>query len=199
MAQITGIILALILILFPIWVAIHAWRKDYKTWATLIGVSYFVPFLPQVLALIAIFTVRPHQPNWGYIPNPKVYAGCGTKFYGAADKREDGSFVTTQWFCLLYLPLIPIQSYRVVRGDSSTQFMGASITSTTEFVVVESLKIHTKQVIQPYILMAAFIVLAVAIGKGTKGVPDQARMATNAILGLLVVSVIIGYRLLRVK
>jgi hypothetical protein len=39
--------------------------------------------------------------------------GIGTKFYGIRDVREDNSYITTEWITILYVPIIPIRSFRV--------------------------------------------------------------------------------------
>jgi hypothetical protein len=45
---------------------------------------------------------------------PSSINGCGTKYYGQRDFRADGSHITTNFFCLLFLPLIPIHSVRLI-------------------------------------------------------------------------------------
>jgi hypothetical protein len=44
---------------------------------------------------------------------PQTINGCGTKYYGRRDQESDGSYITTEWIVFLFLPLIPIGSYRV--------------------------------------------------------------------------------------
>ena len=45
---------------------------------------------------------------------PFSFNGCGTRYYGKRDKREDGSHVTTLWISLVWVPIIPLASYRVI-------------------------------------------------------------------------------------
>lgn len=45
--------------------------------------------------------------------------GIGTTFYGQRDFRPDGSYITTEWIVLLYIPLVPVRSLRVVHGGPS--------------------------------------------------------------------------------
>jgi hypothetical protein len=44
------------------------------------------------------------------------FNGIGTRIYG---KREvntvDGSYIVTKWFTVLYFPIIPLGSYRVIK------------------------------------------------------------------------------------
>lgn len=39
--------------------------------------------------------------------------GIGTKLYGKTEMDPDGSYVATEWFVILYLPIFPLGSYRV--------------------------------------------------------------------------------------
>ena len=36
--------------------------------------------------------------------------GCGMTHYGKCDFRPDGSYVSTLWFTIIYVPLIPVSS-----------------------------------------------------------------------------------------
>ncbi len=45
---------------------------------------------------------------------PSSVNGCGTKYYGERGFRPDGSYVTTNFFCLLFLPIFPVHSVRVI-------------------------------------------------------------------------------------
>jgi len=40
--------------------------------------------------------------------------GCGTRYYGGRDQAEDGSYVTTLWASFVWLPIVPLASYRVI-------------------------------------------------------------------------------------
>ena len=44
------------------------------------------------------------------------FNGIGTTIYGKRDiNPEDGSYVVTKWFTLIYFPIIPLGSYRVIK------------------------------------------------------------------------------------
>jgi hypothetical protein len=200
MMTILSVLFAIVFFMFPVWVAIQAWRKGFKTLAVITGVSYLIPFVPQVIGLIAIFIVKPYQPNWDFSPNPKSFAGCGTKFYGASERNGDESFITTEWFGLFYVPLLPIQSYRVIRLDSVTKNYGASITTTINYSITKKLKLYVKQIIVAYLFLISFILFASVIflaGKAAQGINQT--LFTDAIIGLLVIYAIAGYFLFRAK
>lgn len=58
---------------------------------------------------------------------PYTINGCGTKYYGKRELGSDGSYITTEWIVIIYVPLIPIGSFRVLpTGKSSFYFVGRS-------------------------------------------------------------------------
>jgi hypothetical protein len=54
--------------------------------------------------------VEPHGPK--PVIRSVSILGIGTTFIGQSDFRSDGSYVTTQWFCV-FIPLFPLRSLRV--------------------------------------------------------------------------------------
>ena len=53
---------------------------------------------------------------------PYSINGIGTAYYGKREKAEDGSYITTLWVILVFIPLLPIGSYRVVETIKSVMF-----------------------------------------------------------------------------
>jgi hypothetical protein len=45
---------------------------------------------------------------------PQSVNGIGTTYYGKRDFEENGSYITTEWVIFLYLPIVPVASFRVV-------------------------------------------------------------------------------------
>jgi len=45
---------------------------------------------------------------------PFRFNGFGTAYYGKRDLANDGSYVTTVWVTALWIPLVPLGSYRVL-------------------------------------------------------------------------------------
>ncbi|MEW5850082.1 MAG: hypothetical protein AB2A00_14935 [Myxococcota bacterium] len=50
-------------------------------------------------------------------PSLTTFNGIGTVLAGSRDERPDGSYVSTLFFCVLFIPLVPISAYRVVRAE----------------------------------------------------------------------------------
>lgn len=54
------------------------------------------------------------------------FNGIGTTIYGKREiNPEDGSYLVTKWFTLLYFPIIPLGSYRVIK-EKQNFFAGHS-------------------------------------------------------------------------
>lgn len=87
-----------------------------------------------------------------------TWKGIGTKFYGSRDQNPDESFVTTEWFVFLFIPIIPLSSYRVIyRGTTH----GLS-SSTSHYLILSKLGLDWIQVLSTYlvgIVTGAMVVL----------------------------------------
>jgi hypothetical protein len=45
-----------------------------------------------------------------------TFNGIGTTIYGKREVNpDDGSYIVTKWFTVLYFPIIPLGSYRVIK------------------------------------------------------------------------------------
>jgi hypothetical protein len=54
---------------------------------------------------------------------PFAFNGFGTRYYGSRDKGPDGSYITTEWVAALFVPLIPLVSYRVLPVETGRNFV----------------------------------------------------------------------------
>jgi hypothetical protein len=52
-----------------------------------------------------------------------TFNGTGTRLYGKRDQDADGWYTATKFFCVLYLPLLPLSAYRVRRLESTGFFL----------------------------------------------------------------------------
>ena len=75
--------------------------------------------------------------------------GFGTILYGSREKNaDDKSYTTTRWFTLLYFPIIPLGSYKVILGKQTGIVVGAQV----KYESIQPIKLNTKQVINTYLL-----------------------------------------------
>lgn len=54
------------------------------------------------------------RPLSGGAPSLGTMNGVGTGLYGQRDTWDDGSYITTLCICLLFVPVFPLQAYRVI-------------------------------------------------------------------------------------
>jgi hypothetical protein len=54
---------------------------------------------------------------------PYTLNGFGTRYYGRREPGEDGSYVTTLWITALYIPVLPLGSYRVLPVGEGTNYV----------------------------------------------------------------------------
>ena len=75
--------------------------------------------------------------------------GMGTAFYGQRDFQTNGTFITTEWIAIFYLPLIPIRSLRVkYQGQSKHKWYFFGYAS--DYTVYTKSRPNWKQVLSTY-------------------------------------------------
>ena len=87
---------------------------------------------------------------------PGSFNGIGTTYYGETDWNADGSYQTTEWFILAYVPVIPVRSLRLRRntkGDSTVPMFY----SRTGYFVLEELPLSWSQVLRTYLFMVGYL------------------------------------------
>ena len=82
---------------------------------------------------------------------PSNVNGFGTKYYGQRDFRPDGSYVTTNFFCLAFVPIIPLHSVRVIPDPKNS----AMPFSKNYYAILEKRWPHPLQVLSIYLWAAA--------------------------------------------
>ncbi len=88
-------------------------------------------------------------------PLAQTFNGFGTRLYGKRDRKPDGSFSTTKWVVIFWIPLLPLKSYRVkYAGPGETSFLPGW--SRKYFVLSESAP-DVRQVINVYSFLALFL------------------------------------------
>lgn len=77
---------------------------------------------------------------------PHTISGFGTKYYGEADHRPDGSFIATEWITAAYIPLIPLRSLRLMRSGNPLENDFGHAT----FGVLEKVPLFWSQILRVY-------------------------------------------------
>jgi hypothetical protein len=76
-----------------------------------------------------------------------TFNGIGTTHYGKRNTEPDGSYITTVWFVLFYLPILPLRSLHVRPKGKDVNFI---IYSSQKFDAKE-IRLNIKQVINIYL------------------------------------------------
>lgn len=90
-----------------------------------------------------------------------TFNGFGTKFYGEADLRPDGSFITTEWITAAYLPIVPLRSFRLAPAGGGVNIV---IVQSQSYVAFEKLPIFWPQVGRIYAFVACTAAWLIATG-----------------------------------
>jgi hypothetical protein len=87
--------------------------------------------------------------------------GIGTTFYGQRDFRADGTFITTEWLVLVYVPLIPFRSLRVrYQGPGEHRWYLGFGSSDSYAICEKRFPPHWKQVLYTYDYVALLVAWA---------------------------------------
>jgi hypothetical protein len=78
--------------------------------------------------------------------------GAGFRLYGRRDIRPDGSYLSTKFFCLAFLPVVPISTQRIIPAKSWVPF------GTTRYKLISKQPLHWVQVFSVY-LTAILVVI----------------------------------------
>lgn len=94
----------------------------------------------------------------------QTFLGCGHIFYGKKQFNfTDKSYITTQWLVLLLIPIIPIATYRVIKGQitGSYNFYNMFSINSNYTILAKMSKIDKLQVIKTYLFCwpLAFLIL----------------------------------------
>jgi len=89
---------------------------------------------------------------------PSNVNGFGTKYYGQRDFRVDGSF-TTNFFCLAFVPIIPLHCLRVI-PDPKNSWMPFS---KNYYAILEQRWPDALQVLSIYLWSAAAVAMGILL------------------------------------
>ncbi len=77
--------------------------------------------------------------------------GIGTTYFGKGDYEADGSYVTTKWFVLGFVPLIPLGSVRVQHLGAR----GGPFRSSEHYAIVGEEPLWLAQVLRTWLYVIA--------------------------------------------
>jgi hypothetical protein len=90
---------------------------------------------------------------------PLSFNGIGTRYYGHAEESDSGSYTATEWIIFLWLPIVPLRTWRVSRRRKGTDTF---LFSNAKFLV-RPLPLDMRQVALGYLVTIATIVVPIAL------------------------------------
>ncbi len=109
--------------------------------------------LGAAVTTIALVVRDSHRPETGAAKNFSMINGMGSMLIGKSDLREDGSYLTTEWFCMLWLPLFPVCNYRVMKV--AQRVLIPFLLGSQHFAIQEKHPVRLKHVVKGYAITAA--------------------------------------------
>ncbi|MGA9069464.1 MAG: hypothetical protein WB424_04355 [Terracidiphilus sp.] len=87
---------------------------------------------------------------------PSIMQGLGFRYYGHRDLKADGSYITTKFFCVLYLPVVPIATFRVIAVRQDSWLPYHTIRNTILYKLVSKDSLNLKQIFLVYMASVLF-------------------------------------------
>jgi hypothetical protein len=89
--------------------------------------------------------------------------GSGEGLYGRKKLKDDGSYVATKWFVILLIPIFPLGTYRVWKGETSHGFITGPMVGIRQSAKIktERLKMDWYQVLSTYLILIFVILLII--------------------------------------
>lgn len=111
-----------------------------------------------------------------------TFNGCGTKFYGQRDFEPDGTYVTTEWLVLLYIPIIPISSLRVAyTGPGEQRWYGIYSSSSHNYAIYKRTFPNWKQVLFTYAYLVLVAGWAYLVGATATSISHNAFNSVSSV------------------
>jgi hypothetical protein len=120
---------------------------------TVILVLFGIPFI-----LIGLL-IATRSSMLGFGKNLQTINGIGTTLYGKSNfEQNNQSYVTTKWLVFLWLPIIPLASYKVIKGEIKSKFMGTE----TPYQMID-MPMNKTQIIKTYSITYGLIILLIIV------------------------------------
>lgn len=89
--------------------------------------------------------------------------GVGKTLYGKREVATDGSYIATKWFIYIFLPIFPLGSYRVWRGETTnTTIPFVTVGASTQYRMVK-VPLNRSQVIWTYLVAYGVPIVAILL------------------------------------
>ena len=90
---------------------------------------------------------------------PFTFNGIGTMYYGKRDKGPDGSYATTEWIVFVYVPVLPLRSFRVLPVEGGANY---GLYNSQQYLVQRT-PLNWRQVGNVYLTMVGIVAAFAAV------------------------------------
>jgi len=94
---------------------------------------------------------------------PRSINGVGTHWYGHALPKADGSYVVTEWFTFLWIPLLPLGSKRILWDEQRHREQDAKPWWNREVGVVSYYKALKVPLYMPHVIKGYVVTIGIAL------------------------------------
>jgi hypothetical protein len=116
-------------------------------------------FLGGIFFTLLGLLVASRSSMLGYGRDMQLLNGIGTTLYGKSDVNpSDGTYVATKYFAFIFMPIVPLGSYRVRYVGAESKFMG-----TSNKYQMNEVPWHIKQIILTYLLSWGLLIAALVV------------------------------------
>ena len=91
---------------------------------------------------------------------PYSINGFGTTYYGHREEEPDRSYITTCWITAIFLPLVPIGSYRIWPSNESSRF---TIVGVPGEYLVRRTPLNLRQIANVYLVFYGWLILLLCL------------------------------------
>ena len=85
--------------------------------------------------------------------------GWGSQLFGRSDVRDDGSYVATEWFTIVWIPIFPICRYRVIKDEAAVNPFNPI---HQEYTILEKMPLPAATAVIGYAIMTLLSLLAIS-------------------------------------
>lgn len=118
-------------------------------------------------------------------PTLFTFWGTGSRFIGRRDVQRDGSYTTTVWLCILFIPILPGGSFRVIeRATSNIWVPGVFSQSKTNYAIIGTANAGAKHIAIVYSISVTVIAALIYMVSPRGPVPLDAASRAAAQLAI---------------
>lgn len=111
----------------------------------------------MAFAVIATVVRAARDPNAEPARNFTQINGMGSALIGHSESNDDGSYITTEWFTILWIPIFPVCRYRLIKHKESSNLLHR------EYTIIEKLPPQSTDTVKVYGFTVAILLVIIGL------------------------------------